>query len=119
MEGHSRLALDGVPRLRRRRDRSGRAHRVGRTRRDGDGHEPGCPLQATGLSVLVKSDDNTDTLLIRWRAGSRQAGDRLLGRYVQRLTAFFRKRLGSDADELVQRTLLACAQSLGNFESRS
>jgi RNA polymerase sigma-70 factor (ECF subfamily) len=71
------------------------------------------------LSALVKSEDNTDTLLIRWRAGSRQAGDRLLARYVQRLTAFFRKRLGSDADELVQRTLLACAQSIRNFESRS
>lgn len=64
-------------------------------------------------------DDNTDTLLIRWRSGSRDAGDRLLSRYVPELTGFFDRRSNGNADELVQRTLLACAQSVGRFEGRS
>lgn len=64
-------------------------------------------------------DDNTETLLIRWRSGSRDAGNRLLRRYVPELTGFFGRRSSGNAEELVQRTLLACAQSVGRFEGRS
>jgi RNA polymerase sigma-70 factor (ECF subfamily) len=64
-------------------------------------------------------DDNTETLLIRWRSGSRDAGNRLLRRYVPVLTGFFGKRSLDNAEELVQRTLLACIQSVGRFEGRS
>lgn len=64
-------------------------------------------------------DDNTETLLIRWREGSREAGDRLLHRYVPELNGFFGRRVLGNADELVQRTLLACTQNVGQFEGRS
>jgi RNA polymerase sigma-70 factor (ECF subfamily) len=67
----------------------------------------------------MPADDNTETLLIRWRSGSRDAGNRLLRRYVPVLTGFFGKRSGNNADELVQRTLLACIQSVERFEGRS
>jgi RNA polymerase sigma factor (sigma-70 family) len=71
------------------------------------------------FEVMGASEDNTATLLLRWRGGSREAGDRLLHRYVPELAGFFGRRSGSHADELVQRTLLACTQSVGQFEGRS
>lgn len=64
-------------------------------------------------------DENTETLLIRWRSGNREAGNRLLSRYVPELTGFFGKRSAGNTEELVQRTLVACAQGLGRFEGRS
>lgn len=63
-------------------------------------------------------EDNTATLLARWRSGNREAGDRLLHRYVPELTGFFGRR-SRHAEELVQRTLLACAQNVGKFAGRS
>jgi len=63
-------------------------------------------------------EDTTATLLLRWRSGSREAGDRLLHRYVPELAGFFGRR-SRHAEELVQRTLLACTQSVGRFEGRS
>lgn len=67
----------------------------------------------------MQADDNTETLLLRWRSGSRDAGDRLLRRYVPVLTGFFGRRASTGADDLVQRTLLACVQGLERFEGRS
>jgi RNA polymerase sigma-70 factor (ECF subfamily) len=64
-------------------------------------------------------DENTQTLLISWRSGNREAGNRLLARYVPELRGFFVKRSGGNAEELVQRTLVACAQGVGRFEGRS
>lgn len=63
-------------------------------------------------------EDTTATLLLRWRSGNREAGDRLLHRYVPELTGFFGRR-SRHAEELVQRTLLACTQGVGRFEGRS
>jgi RNA polymerase sigma-70 factor (ECF subfamily) len=67
----------------------------------------------------MHADDNTQTLLLRWRSGSRDAGDRLLRRYVPVLNGFFGRRASQNADDLVQRTLLACAQGIQRFEGRS
>lgn len=67
----------------------------------------------------MHGDDNTETLLLRWQSGSRDAGNRLLRRYVPELTGFFGRRSGGNAEELVQRTLLACTQNVGRFEGRS
>jgi RNA polymerase sigma-70 factor (ECF subfamily) len=64
-------------------------------------------------------DDTTERLLVRWRSGSRDAGDRLLRRYVPVLTGFFARRSSNNADDLVQRTLLACVQGVERFEGRS
>jgi RNA polymerase sigma-70 factor (ECF subfamily) len=64
-------------------------------------------------------DETTETLLLHWRSGNRVAGDRLLHRYVPELNGFFGRRSRANADDLVQRTLLACAQNLERFEGRS
>lgn len=67
----------------------------------------------------MSREDTTNTLLRHWRSGDRKAGDQLLHRYVPELTVFFGRRAAQNAEELVQRTLLACTQGLGRFEGRS
>lgn len=67
----------------------------------------------------MSHEDTTERLLVSWRSGSRDAGDQLLRRYVPELTGFFGRRSSGNAEELVQRTLLACAQNVGHFEGRS
>lgn len=68
----------------------------------------------------MEMEETTEMRLIRfWRSGDRKAGDRLLRRYEGLLYRFFSRRVSRDIDELVQRTLLACAQSVGRFEGRS
>jgi RNA polymerase sigma factor (sigma-70 family) len=67
----------------------------------------------------VPVDDDTQRLLVRWRSGNRDAGNLLLRRYVPELTGFFGRRASGNADELVQRTLLACTQNVGDFQGRS
>ena len=67
----------------------------------------------------MQRDDDTQKLLLDWRSGDRDAGNRLLYRYVPELTGFFGRRSSRNADELVQRTLLACAQNFARFEGRS
>lgn len=51
------------------------------------------------------------TLLDAWRAGDKVAGNALLERHFSSLLRFFQNKVGADADELIQRTLLACAES--------
>lgn len=67
----------------------------------------------------MRRDESTERLLTGWRSGNRAAGERLLHRYVSELNGFFGRRAGRNAEELVQRTLLACTQSLPRFEGRS
>lgn len=58
-------------------------------------------------------------LLQRWRAGQREAGNKLLERHFQSLYCFFASKVESDLDELVQTTLLACVRNVGQFQQRS
>lgn len=51
------------------------------------------------------------TLLDAWRSGDRAAGNALLERHFSSLLGFFSRKVGPDADDLIQRTLLACAES--------
>ncbi|HVR20456.1 MAG TPA: sigma-70 family RNA polymerase sigma factor [Polyangiaceae bacterium] len=74
-------------------------------------------MKGSGHGVMA--DDNTERLLLSWRSGSRDAGDRLLRRYVPVLAGFFGRRASQHADDLVQRTLLACVQGIARFEGRS
>jgi len=67
----------------------------------------------------MHAEDTTEILLMRWRSGSRAAADRLLRRYVPVLNGFFGRRASNSADDLVQRTLLACIQGIERFEGRS
>ncbi len=58
-------------------------------------------------------------LLEAWRAGDRGAGDALLTRHFAPLRKFLVHRVGADADELLQRTLLACTQSCARIRGES
>src|SRR5262245_3615095 len=58
-------------------------------------------------------------LLDRWRAGEAAAGQALLARYFDILCGFFESKIDGDADDLVQRTLLACVASKDKFRKQS
>lgn len=57
-------------------------------------------------------------LLARWRAGDKAAGEELFTRHFDSLVAFFVTKC-PDADELVQRTLLACVNAKDQFRAQS
>jgi len=70
------------------------------------------PTDAAVLLVLKRVSD-------AWRDGDRAAGDRLLRRHVDALRRFFRNKVDSDVDDLVQRTFLECVKAKDGFEGRS
>ncbi len=64
----------------------------------------------------------TEQALIRsWSAGERAAGRALLEPIIPGLKSFFRCKVQRDADvdDLVQRTLITCQQSIGRFRGDS
>jgi RNA polymerase sigma factor (sigma-70 family) len=65
---------------------------------------------------LVQDDDAQ--LLACWRAGDREAGQALLVRHFASLYRFFHNKC-SDADELVQATLLACLNATQQFRGEA
>ena len=65
------------------------------------------------------SDSGDEVLLDHWRAGDRGAGDALLSRHLPSLGRFLRNKAGADADDLIQRTLLACTESCGRIRGDS
>jgi RNA polymerase sigma-70 factor (ECF subfamily) len=65
---------------------------------------------------MVESDFD---LLDRWRAGENAAGQTLLARYFDSLCGFFESKIDGDADDLVQRTMLACVASKDRFRKES
>ncbi len=50
-------------------------------------------------------------LLQAWRDGEAGAGNTLLERHFDRLYRFFTNKIGQDAEDLIQQTMLACVQS--------
>lgn len=54
-------------------------------------------------------------LLEAWRDGDRDAGSALFERHFERLYRFFRTKVSSGADDLVQQTFMACVQSRDGF----
>ncbi len=58
-------------------------------------------------------------LLDEWRAGDRNAGDRLFERHFDSVFRFFDRKMDGDPADLVQRTFLACVESSERFEGRS
>jgi RNA polymerase sigma-70 factor (ECF subfamily) len=49
-------------------------------------------------------------LLEAWRAGESTAGEKLFERYFAGIARFFRNKLGEPAEDLIQRTFLACVE---------
>lgn len=54
-------------------------------------------------------------LLQAWRAGDNEAGSRLLRRHFRTLFRFFRSKVTTGAEDLVQQTMLACADGVHRF----
>ncbi|MFO0631904.1 MAG: sigma-70 family RNA polymerase sigma factor [Nannocystaceae bacterium] len=50
------------------------------------------------------------TLLSAWREGDASAGKALVARHFPAIYRFFANKLGSDVDDLVQQTFLACVE---------
>jgi RNA polymerase sigma-70 factor (ECF subfamily) len=58
---------------------------------------------------------NDDERLARWRDGDAEAADALFERHFDGLYRFFRNKAPASADDLVQRTLLACFEGRDRF----
>jgi RNA polymerase sigma factor (sigma-70 family) len=58
-------------------------------------------------------------LLERWRTGDRAAGEALFGRHFAGIYRFFEHKVGGEADELSQRTFLACVAARDAFRGHS
>lgn len=58
-----------------------------------------------------------EELYAAWAAGDRDAGSRLVDRYLRPISRFFANKIwdGDDAEELVGTTFETCARTLGNF----
>lgn len=54
-------------------------------------------------------------LLERWRGGDQAAGRELFSRHLADIYRFFQNKVGTDADDLVQATFLACVTSRDRF----
>jgi RNA polymerase sigma-70 factor (ECF subfamily) len=50
-----------------------------------------------------------------WRGGERAAGEELIARHVEPLKRFFAAKVPQHADDLVQRTLLVCAEAKTSY----
>jgi RNA polymerase sigma factor (sigma-70 family) len=70
--------------------------------------------------VANVTDDREDMELLQaWRAGDTDAGDRLLRRHFRALFRFFRSKIDNGVEDLVQQTMLACAESAHRFRGES
>lgn len=58
-------------------------------------------------------------LLDRWRAGDKAAGEALFARYFDGLCGFFATKCHGEAEDLVQRTFLACVRSKDSFRKQA
>jgi RNA polymerase sigma-70 factor (ECF subfamily) len=58
-------------------------------------------------------------LLEKWRGGDAAAGEALFARFFDSLAGFFATKVGADADDLVQRTLLQCVRARDQFQAKS
>lgn len=69
---------------------------------------------ACDIHYDARVDDDL-SLLQRWRAGDRAAGQLLLQRHFPGLYRFFARKVICDADDMIQQTLLACVEGRDRF----
>jgi RNA polymerase sigma factor (sigma-70 family) len=58
-------------------------------------------------------------LLARWSDGDERAGNELFGRHFEEIFRFFRSKVEDGAEDLVQRTFLACVRNRDAFRGDS
>ena len=65
-------------------------------------------------------DDPSDSaLLAAWASGCLDAGNQLVERYFGVVHRFFRNKVGTGLDDLVQQTFLGCIEARGRYQERS
>jgi RNA polymerase sigma-70 factor (ECF subfamily) len=75
---------------------------------------------STSQAVPTPPLRSDDTLLERWRAGDRRAGDALLSRHLGAVRSYFRSRVtGPDSEDLMQETMSRLTRAIRGFQSRS
>lgn len=68
----------------------------------------------------MRPHDTTDeALLVAWQAGDQHAGATLFERHYDGIHRFFASKVPHAADDLVQRTFLACLEARGRFRGDS
>lgn len=77
----------------------------------------GVPSPRTVARILAPMPEDAE-LLRAWREGDRSAGEELFERYYPTVERFFRNKV-VDADELIQRTFLACTEATTRFRGDS
>lgn len=73
----------------------------------------------TFLAVVTVAERDDAALVAAWRGGDRAAGEALLERHYDAIVRFFTHKAGDQADDLTQRTFLACAGGLHGFRAES
>ena len=63
--------------------------------------------------------DDDLALLQRWRDGEEGAGQELFSRHFDAVYRFFRNKCAAEADDMVQKTFLACMKSRDRFRAES
>jgi RNA polymerase sigma factor (sigma-70 family) len=58
-------------------------------------------------------------LLAQWSAGSRVAGNELIERHFDVVHRFFRNKVGSDIEDLMQQTFLACVEARARYQGQA
>ena len=58
-------------------------------------------------------------LLAQWSAGSRVAGNELIERHFDTVHRFFRNKVGSDIEDLMQQTFLACVEARTRYQGQA
>ena len=58
-------------------------------------------------------------LLHAWRTGDAASGQRLIERHLEPIHRFFSNKVPGATDDLVQKTFLACVESVEGFEGRA
>jgi len=58
-------------------------------------------------------------LLEKWRGGDASAGEELFERHFDAIARFFRNKVNTGIDDLIQRTFLACIESKDRFRGDS
>ncbi|PCC67879.1 RNA polymerase, sigma subunit, ECF family [Nannocystis exedens] len=65
--------------------------------------------------MATERDEEDAACLAAWRAGDQAAGQRLFARYYEPVARFFLNKVGDASADLIQRTFLACLESLPRF----
>lgn len=67
------------------------------------------------MVAVADTHPEDDELVARWSAGDHDAGNRLARRYYPNVRRFFDIRIPELAEDLTQRTFLACAENLASY----